>query len=68
MEPSEKPFVLIARVKVKEGKVKEYLNLAEETDHSVEQTEPDMLFHTLMLTRLTLRNSPGLNYIKTMPH
>ena len=25
--------------------VEEYLNLAEETDHSVEQTEPDMLFH-----------------------
>ena len=35
MEPSEKPFVLIARVKVKEGQVEEYLNLAEETDNSV---------------------------------
>ena len=45
MDPSEKPFVLIARVQVKEGKVEEYLKLAEETDHSVEQTEPDMLFH-----------------------
>ena len=29
MDPSEKPFVLIARIKVKEGKVEEYLDLAE---------------------------------------
>ena len=66
MEPSEKPFVLIARVKVKEGQVEEYLNLAEETDHSVEQTEPDMLFHNFDANLLTLQNSHGLNYIKTM--
>ena len=45
MDPSEKPFVLIARIKVKEGKVEEYLDLAEKTDQAVEQSEPDMLLH-----------------------
>ncbi|MGB0610521.1 MAG: putative quinol monooxygenase [Verrucomicrobiales bacterium] len=45
MDPSEKPFVLIARIKVKEGRIEEYLDLAEKTDQAVEQSEPDMLLH-----------------------
>ena len=45
MRDSDKPFVLLARVKVKEGKVDEYLKAAAEVDAAVEQSEPGMLFH-----------------------
>ena len=41
----ENPFILIARVHVKEGMVEEYLKIAREVDNSVEDTEPGMLFH-----------------------
>ena len=41
----ENPFILIARVHVKEGMVEEYLKIANEVDNSVEDTEPGMLFH-----------------------
>ena len=41
----ENPFVLIARVHVKEGKVEEYLKIADTVDNAVEKTEPGMLFH-----------------------
>ena len=41
----QNPFVLIARVHVKAGKVEEYLKIAEEVDQAVEQSEPGMLFH-----------------------
>ena len=40
------PFILIARVRVKEGKVEEYLKLAKEVDDAVNASEPDMLIHT----------------------
>ena len=40
------PFVLIARIRVKEGKVADYIQLAEETDDAVKDTEPGMLHHT----------------------
>jgi quinol monooxygenase YgiN len=39
------PFILIARVQVKEGFVDEYLQIAETVDSAVERTEPGMLFH-----------------------
>ena len=39
------PFILIARIKVKEGMVDEYLKIASEVDNAVEHTEPGMLFH-----------------------
>jgi len=39
------PFILIARIHVKEGMVKEYLDIANEVDNAVELTEPGMLFH-----------------------
>ena len=40
------PFILIARIRVKEGKVEEYLKIAKEADDSVNASEPDMLIHT----------------------
>ena len=40
------PFILIARIKVKPGKVQEYLELATKTDSAVEASEPGMLHHT----------------------
>ena len=39
------PFVLIARIQVKDGMVKEYLEIADEVDNAVELSEPGMLFH-----------------------
>ena len=43
---AESPFILIARIQIKPGKVDEYLNLAAKTDAAVEATEPGMLHHT----------------------
>ena len=40
------PFILIARIQVKVGKVEEYLELAIKTDAAVETSEPGMLHHT----------------------
>ena len=43
---SSTPFILIARIKVKPGKVAEYLQLATKTDAAVEASEKGMLHHT----------------------
>tara|TARA_B100000427_G_scaffold328204_1_gene340734 strand:+ start:660 stop:1070 length:411 start_codon:yes stop_codon:yes gene_type:complete len=43
----ETPFLIIARVKVKDGKQKEYIELGKEIDDIVNETEPGMLFHDL---------------------
>ncbi len=40
------PFILIARIRVKDGKVNEYLKIASEVDNLVKGSEPDMLIHT----------------------
>jgi len=40
------PFILIARIRVKDGKINDYLKIASEVDNSVKNTEPDMLIHT----------------------
>jgi autoinducer 2-degrading protein len=40
------PFLLIARVQVKPGKVDEYIALAKATDEAVKASEPGMLHHT----------------------
>ena len=45
MSPKDKPFILIARVRVMPGKVEDYLKIAELIDVEVEKTEPGMLFH-----------------------
>jgi quinol monooxygenase YgiN len=39
------PFILIARIHVKEGMVESYLDIANEVDKAVELSEPGMLFH-----------------------
>ena len=46
MIDSENPFVLLARITVKEGMVDAYLEIAEEVDRAVENTEEGMLLHT----------------------
>ena len=46
MSDSENPFVLLARITVKEGMVDAYLEAAEEVDKAVEKTEEGMLLHT----------------------
>ena len=46
MTASENPFVLLARITVKEGMVDAYLEIAEEVDRAVENTEEGMLLHT----------------------
>jgi len=43
---SSTPFILIARIKVKEGKVEDYLKLAKITDQAVKESEPGMIHHT----------------------
>ena len=40
------PFMLLARIHVKEGRVDEYLELADVTDAAVQASEPGMLHHT----------------------
>ena len=40
------PFILIARIRVKEDKIEEYLKIAKEADNAVNASEPDMLIHT----------------------
>ena len=39
------PFVVIARIHVKPGKVDQYLEIAAKVDAEVEKSEPGMLFH-----------------------
>ena len=39
------PFLLIARIGVKENMIQEYLAIAEEVDNAVQESEPGMLFH-----------------------
>ena len=46
MSDSENPFVLLARITVKEGMVDAYLEIAKEVDKAVEKTEEGMLFHS----------------------
>ena len=46
MRDSENPFVLLARITVKDGMVDAYLEIAEEVDSAVENTEEGMLLHT----------------------
>ena len=40
------PFMLIARLKVQEDKVSEYLDFGDKTDKAFEASEPGMLHHT----------------------
>ena len=66
MEIRETPFVLIARVMVKSGKVEEYMKIASTVDKAVEKTEPGMLFHHFDSDPANEKNSFGQKYIKMM--
>ena len=50
---SDTPFMLLAKLKVKEDKVAEYLEIADKTDKAVEADEPG----TVSYTHLTLPTS-----------
>ena len=41
----ENPFLLIARIQVKEGRVEDYLDIADTVDQITQAEEPGMLFH-----------------------
>ena len=41
----ENPIILIARISIKPGLVKEYLEIAEEVDKETKRLEPGMIFH-----------------------
>ncbi len=43
---SDTPFMLLAKLKIKEDKVAEYLVIADKTDKAAEADEPRMLHHT----------------------
>ena len=43
---SDTPFMLLAKLKIRENKVTEYLEISEKTDKAVEAGEPGMLHHT----------------------
>jgi len=43
---SEKPFVIIARIKIKQGMVDAYMPLAEKANDEIEASETGMLHHT----------------------
>ncbi|MDB9851116.1 antibiotic biosynthesis monooxygenase [Amylibacter sp.] len=45
MISGENPFVILARITVKEGMVDDYLAIAKEADKAVEKTEEGILFH-----------------------
>ena len=45
MSDGKNPFILIARITVKNGMVEEYLKIADEADRAVHSSEPDMIFH-----------------------
>ena len=45
MADGRNPFILLARITVKEGMVDEYLKIASAADKSVQATEEGMLFH-----------------------
>ena len=45
MIDGENPFIILARITVKEGLVNDYLTIAEEADKAFVRTEEGMLFH-----------------------
>ena len=63
MKDDENPFVLLARITVKEGMVDEYLAIAEAADKAVEKTEEGMLFHNFDRDLMTNINLSGLKFI-----
>ena len=46
---ADTPFILLAKIKVKEDNISEYLELADKTDKAVQANELGMLHHTFYL-------------------
>ena len=63
---SDTPFMLLAKLKVKEDKVLEYLEIADKTDKAVEAEEPGMLHDTFTKILMILFVSYGQKFIKMM--
>ena len=63
MTGSENPFVLLARITVKEGMVDEYLAIAEAADKAVEKQKRVCCFITLIVILMTNINLSGLKFI-----
>ena len=59
MTDSENPFVLLARITVKEGMVEEYLEIAEAADKAVEKIKYQIVSLPYLLNLVTLQ--PVLN-------
>ena len=68
MDNGTNPFILLAKVTVKDDKVDNYLEIAKEVDQAVEKSEEGMLFHNfdrdpdnenifILLTSTTLSSS-----------
>ena len=47
MVDGENPFVILARITLKEGMVNDYLAITAKADKAVQETEEGMLFHNL---------------------
>jgi hypothetical protein len=62
------PFILIARIHVKEGMVEEYLDIANEVDNAVELSEPGMLFHNFDADPDDPLPLHGQKFIQTVKH
>ena len=58
--------MLLAKIKVKEDKVAEYLEIAYKTDKSVEANEPRMLHHILIKILIIPFVLYGQKLIKTI--
>ena len=63
---SDTPFMLLAKLKVKEDKVAEYLEIADKTDKAVQADELGMLHHTFDKILMILFVSYGQKFIKMM--
>ena len=63
---SDTPFILLAKLKVKEDKVAEYLEIADKTDKAVQADELGMLHHTFDKILMILFVSYGQKFIKMM--
>ena len=64
MTDSENPFVLLARITVKDGMIDAYLKIAEEVDKSVKKQKRVCCFIALIVILMTSINLSGQKFIK----
>ena len=60
--------MLIDKLKVQEGKVNEYFEIADKTDKAVEASEPGMLHHTFDQDPEDPLSFYGQRFLKMMMH